>query len=268
MESLPSFRRPPVVETALSVQFQILERFGNAHLGLFWQLVREDFPERHDADPIEPQLERFGDARELSRLPQLRLVTSHQGARLRMSSADGHEMLQLQNGRLVYNWRRLENGEYPRWRNVKPVFLSALGKFQSFLESESIDELRPQQWEVTYVNYFERGREWESPCDWPALLPSLLGHADRVSVASFESLGYRSSFVIPEQAGRLHVELNHGLSGPETDSKELLIMKLTARGEITEIEQMESRLSLGRNTIVGAFGEMTGDCAQQLWERE
>jgi hypothetical protein len=37
----PTFRNPPVVETALSIQFDPLEGFTNAHFGLYYKSVRE-----------------------------------------------------------------------------------------------------------------------------------------------------------------------------------------------------------------------------------
>ena len=147
---LPSFRNPPVIETALSVQFQPLKRMSNAHLGLFWNRVRETSPKLQAADPIEPQIERFGTELPRARFPQLRIAASHPAARLRMSSEDGHVMLQLQNGRLVFNWRRLDGGnEYPRWTQVEPQFQAALRELTAFAETEELGAIEPNQWEVT-----------------------------------------------------------------------------------------------------------------------
>jgi len=74
--SHPSFRRPPLVETALAVQFKRLKAFRNAHLGLFWSQLASEYPITDDAESIMPQFERFGDERpvESNRLPRLRLV--------------------------------------------------------------------------------------------------------------------------------------------------------------------------------------------------
>ena len=66
--SLPAFRKPPVVETVLGVQFDPIPGFSNAHLGAFWKrlLAHEnsgsagEWRTLTDAPPIEPTFERFG----------------------------------------------------------------------------------------------------------------------------------------------------------------------------------------------------------------
>ena len=265
---LPSFRQPPVVETALSVQFQPFKGFGNAHLGLFWQLVRDEYPERQDAESIEPQIERFGPGIPRARFPQFRVAAAHPAARLRMSSADGHTMVQLQNGRLVYNWRRLEGGEYPRWHVVEPGFQAELARLGGFFEAEGLGTIEPNQWEVTYVNHLVQGREWQEHADWPQLLPGLIGSVGSVSAGTFESLGCNTRFILPGEAGRLHIELNHGFAGPDEEAPELLVLQLTARGGIDEERDLAAGLALGRESIVRSFAEVTGEEAHRIWEVE
>lgn len=265
---LPSFRHPPVIETALSVQFQPIKGFGNTHLGLFWRLVREDYSEYEDADPIEPQIERFGSGVPRVRFPQFRVAASQPAARLRMSSADGHRMIQLQRDRLVYNWRRLRDGEYPRWHVVEPEFRSAVDTLAKFLESEGLPAIEPTQWEVTYLNHLVRGRDWQDQRDWPKLLPGLVGSVDAVSSAAFESLSCHTHFVLPDQAARLHVELSHGFAGPEDNDTELLVLQLTARGGMSDDRDLVKRLAVGREAVVRSFAEVTGAEAHAVWEIE
>jgi len=268
-QPLPSFRKPPVVETALSVQFQPLKRMSNAHLGLFWNRVRKSYPKLQDADPIEPQIERFGGDLPRARFPQLRIAAAHPAARLRMSSDDGHLMLQLQNGRLVFNWRRLEGGEYPRWREVEPQFQSALQELTAFAADENLGQIEPNQWEVTYVNHLVKGREWQTAAEWQAVLPGVIGTTDMVSSGSFESMGSHSHFALEGDAGRLHIELTHGFAGPDEDADELLIVQLTARGGVDESRNLAAGLSLGREAIVRSFAEITGErVRKEIWQQE
>lgn len=42
--ALPDFDNPPVVETVLSVQFERLPAMRSVHFWLFWQRVRDQFP--------------------------------------------------------------------------------------------------------------------------------------------------------------------------------------------------------------------------------
>lgn len=252
------------------MQFQPLKRMSNAHLGLFWSRVRETYPKLQDADPIEPQIERFGTDLPRARFPQLRIAAPHPAARLRMSSEDGHVMLQLQNGRLVFNWRRLDGGnEYPRWTQVEPQFQAALRELTAFAEAEELGSIEPNQWEVTYVNHLVRGREWNAPSEWKDVLPGVIGSIEMVSMGGFESMGCHAHFALPDNAGRLHVEVTHGFAGPDEDADELLIVQLTARGGIDEGRDVSSGLAFGREAIVRTFGQISGERIRtEVWEQE
>lgn len=268
MNSTPSFESPPVVETAISVSFKPLKGFGNAHLGLFWQQVRDEYPQRTDAEPIEPQEERF-DGRRGPTPPRLqfRLSRVRPAARLQMASQDGHRMVQLQNGRLVYNWRRLNEEEtYPRWSSVRPAFDDALAALTRFLEAERLGPLIPTQWEVTYYNFLLQGREWQTPADWPRIVPGIVGSAAKVSMASLESLNANWHYLLPKDSGRLHVDLFHGYTGADEDAREALIMQLTARGPIAT--DLSTGLELGHTAIVGTFAEITSEEIHQTWKRQ
>jgi len=268
--STPSFEAPPVVETAISVTFKPIKGFGNAHLGLFWQQVRGDFPERTDAEPIESQEERFdSDGRRGPAAPrlQLRLSRAMGASRLQMASEDGHRMVQVQNGRLVYNWRRLTEEEtYPRWSSVRPAFHDALSSFERFLEAEQLGPPAPMQWEVTYYNYLLRGREWKTAADWPRVVPGIVGGATQVEMGALESFSANWHYVLPEKAGRLHVDLFHGYTGPDENAREALILQLTARGPVAP--DLDAGLELAHAAVVRTFAEITSEEAHELWRRQ
>lgn len=271
-EPLPSFKDPPVVETALSVQFKPLAGMGNAHLGLFWREVRDEYPTVSDAGPIQPQVEEFtSEAAKHTRLPKFQISAAVPPARLQMASGgDGNTMIQVQNGRLVYNWRRLDRGAYPSWDRVLPGFEGALARFQSFLQAEELGNLEPNQWEVTYVNHLLRGREWDSPDDWGGLLPGLIGTAPRLEPVELETLSGKWHFVLPDKAGRLHVDLVQAYAGTEEDAREFLVLQLTGRGRVAAEEgtSLVSGLNIGHEAIVQTFTAITGKSAQAIWKRE
>jgi len=243
---------------------------SNAHLGLFWSRVREAYPKLQDAEPIEPQIERFGTDARSERLPQLRIAAAHPAARLRMSSEDGHVMLQLQNDRLVLNWRRLGGGaEYPRWTTVEPQFWSAFRELERFARDEQLGVIEPNQWEVTYLNHLAKGREWQSPGDWRRMLPGVIGSTDVITSGTLESTGCHAHFVLPENAGRLHVDVTHGFAGTDEAADELIVVQLTARGTADESRDLASGLSLGRRAIVRSFAEIAGDhVRKEIWLEE
>ncbi len=217
--SHPSFRKPPLIETALAVQFKPLKALRNAHLGMFWSELKKEYPITEDAESIMPQFERFGDERsvESSRLPRLRLASSH-GARMRMLSSDESQMVQLQNGMLVFNWRRVNDStSYPRFTTTKPALDAVIERFAHFLGNHQLGAFVPTQWEVTYVNHMARGTVWNSPADWHLVFPGLLGPATTAAglvLSPLETMSGEWHFEIGPQRGRLHVNLHHGWVGP------------------------------------------------------
>jgi len=56
---LPDFEHPPVVEVALSVQFEPL-LLETRHVADLWEKCRSEFPEWQDQPPIAPAFEFFG----------------------------------------------------------------------------------------------------------------------------------------------------------------------------------------------------------------
>src|SRR5688572_21037642 len=53
------FKRPPVVETLLGVQFAALPRLTLPMLGLFWGTIRDQYPVSQVQPPLNPAIEEF-----------------------------------------------------------------------------------------------------------------------------------------------------------------------------------------------------------------
>lgn len=257
---LPSFERPPLIETATSVQFGQLSRLSNAQVALFWDhKLRREYPDHTYTGPISAQSEQFSELpRKRPQFPMLK-VGSFPPARLQMMSEDNYRMVQMQNDRLVFNWRRLDKGVYPRWKETR-----------EFLKEENIGELKPNQWEVTYVNHFLAGEDWKSSDDWVGLVPGLIGAGLKMPQLEQESLSVGIHLEIKPRKGRLHVELNHGFRSTEDEETEILTLQLVARGPVESEDESElmNGLDLGRSVIVRAFAELTGDEAHKRWGLE
>src|SRR5262245_26513290 len=102
---LPDFEAPPVTEVSLGVQFRPLESLRVLHLGLLWQDFRESFPNSEEHPPLPSVVETFGKPRaapsislELQELPSV--------PRVFFLNADQTELVQVQQDRLIRNWRQ------------------------------------------------------------------------------------------------------------------------------------------------------------------
>lgn len=276
-EKLPSFDRPPVVETVLGVQFESLPKLRNAHLGAFWKSLVdywkksgvEPWVDLTDAPTLEASFERFGES-QAWRPPGVQLkLTQAPPSRVQIRNPAGDRMIQLQDGRLHYNWVGCAGGPYPRYSKLRPEFDAILAEFRDFLAREGVEELRPNQWEVTYVNHIPKGSVWNEPQDWKDVfvgLPSVWGQPSSIQLESF---GGEWHFVIAPQRGRLHIQLAHARAG-SPEGEEVLRLNLTARGPIAEGADgglsLSDGLDLGRQTIVRTFHEITSESAHQHWE--
>ena len=267
---LPDYERPPVIETILGVQFQPLPGLTNAHLGAFWAtLETQDWSTVADALPLQNQSEQFSEAGKWSKGLTFQLSQVPQ-SRMQAKNSTGDRMVQVQNGRLHFNWLGESGGPYPRYSAVKAGFCSALERFLEFLDRAELGKFQADQWEVTYINHIPQGTVWQTPADWGFF--QLLQSVPTIDgLIAAESFGGEWHFVIPPKAGRLHVGWQHALkTSPDQKEQEIVQLTLTARGPVA-VEKSEPRenlldgLDIGHETIVRSFERLTSKEANRFW---
>ena len=57
---LPDFKKPPVSEVVLSLQFASISTFRSIHVGLLWQRFRREYPKVSEQAPLQATFETFG----------------------------------------------------------------------------------------------------------------------------------------------------------------------------------------------------------------
>jgi uncharacterized protein (TIGR04255 family) len=145
---LPRFRNPPVSEVAIGVQFDA-PALTPVHLGLYYQRVKARFPTAGVQPPLPPVFETFGSG---FPFPVVTTVAAIQ-PRMWFTSIDGSSLIQLQHGRLIFNWRGdLQQQAYPHFDAVHAEFIQAFNELESLTINEGLRELVINQCEVVYVN--------------------------------------------------------------------------------------------------------------------
>jgi uncharacterized protein (TIGR04255 family) len=237
-------------------------------LGTFWKRLGAEWPDPVDVPPLSPQFERFGEADAWRAIGFQLRVTQDISSRLQIRNATGDRMLQVQNGRLHYNWLGQAGGAYPRYEKVRPEFDRLLAEFLRFLADESLGEMQPNQWEVTYVNHIPKGTVWNAPDDWAELFHCLGKFPAHGAPVEMESFGGEWHYLIPPRQGRLHVKFEHGRQA-EQKGAEILVLTLTARGPVQDQGgqklSLDQGLDLGHETIVTTFRELTSEPAHRYW---
>lgn len=275
MEKTPDFASPPIIEFVLGAQFAPLENFTTGHFGLFWsRLGKDEWPIAGEETPLDPQFELFDIPRwRMIRNLQFKLQPRFQPGRFTLQNAARDRMIQLQDTRLLLNWRKKDDGgsvRYPSYKVLIGEFESTLTILQKFVAEHQLGSLQLNQWEITYVDSFPQDEFWKSPADWQRILPGLFGSLSTTSQneLSLEHRAAEWSYEIKPKKGRLHVNAQVGFL---TDSsKPSLLLNLTARGPVSEneVKSLRDGLDLGHSVSVREFLAMVDPEIKATWNEK
>jgi uncharacterized protein (TIGR04255 family) len=268
--SLPRFRKPPVSEVAIGIQFQA-PVLTPVHLGLYYQAIKERFPVVTVQPPLQPVFETFEAMTTMTfpiPFPFQGMVTL---PRMWFGKEDGSALIQLQPGRLVFNWRGgLEANAYPHFNAVQTEFMNALDALDALVKSERLADISVNQCELTYINPL--------PCSSTDISLSEPQKIFRVwdGVQGDEwkdtpedlmfTLRYRFNDESGSPFGRLTVALSSGVAGDGTPAFQL---DMTARGRPVG----EGRAGVvgfhdhAHQAIVRCFTAITTPEMHRRWER-
>ena len=119
---LPDYERPPVTEVVLSIQFASNNKFQIVHAGLFWNLVHNQFPNVSEQAPLQAVFETFGGPPVAA---PIQVQFSPPFPRFWFESEDRAYVLQLQQDRILFNWRATSSESvYPRYETLREHFLT------------------------------------------------------------------------------------------------------------------------------------------------
>lgn len=263
---LPKFDKPPVVEVALSVQFDRLD-ITTAHLGLIWQEYRSRFPTIQEKPELEPAVERFEFPTKM--VPGVRFeVGTMPVPRYWFVDESGNELVQVQRDRFIRNWRKTEGGpDYPSYELLRKSFVDDWELFTQFVNKESKATVNPNQCEVTYVNILEDMQSGQLP----RLLSWVSGQRSDDYLGEPEDAELTLRFVLKDDDGhpwgRLHVSATPAIKA--SDNKPVVRLSLTARGAPLRQDTGAALewLDMGHEAVVRGFASITTDKMHLVWER-
>jgi uncharacterized protein (TIGR04255 family) len=265
---LPDFDDPPVVETALSVEFAPLFGWNILHFGLFWREIRQEYPRFEVQPPLISQVERFGEEAKKPQPVSIQ-ITNQMPVRCWFFDQSQTRLVQVQQDRLVYNWRKVAGLDpYPHYEHIRPAFEREWQRFCHFLESNGLSAPAVHQCEITYVNHIERGQGWQTMADLPDLFPCWSGESSGNFLPVPEVVAVTTTYVIPGDQGRLHIQMQPAIRHP--DAREILQLTLTARGRPAspQIGDVLQWFDLGREWVVRGFTDFTSAKMHALWKRK
>lgn len=255
------FKNPPIAEVACGVLFNHIENFRSAHVGLFWKSLESEFPRIEEAPPIEPVIERQQGATQEFKLEIVALPPMR---RTWLLNGDGTNLIQIQQDRFLFNWKRVEAlAEYPSYHVVMEQFERHLLNFSTFLEEAGIGELTFRQFELTYINLIS-----DLPANSAETL--LVDHTRDSSRKRFlpepDAINWTTSYPLPENQGRLHLVAQSALR--RTTNEQLIKLEMTARGMNKPDSDRRAWFDLAHEWITRGFVDATSPKLQtEIWGR-
>lgn len=267
---LPDYDDPPVIEVALSVQFEPLKALRTPHLGLLWERYRERFPRIEEQAPLPRVFETFGGQPEPGPPFRLQLVERPEPPRVWFLNDAQTELVQIQQDRFARNWRRLDSNEpYPRYEPIRDSFLTGLDTLNEFVRSMSLGEIIADQCEVTYINRITSEADEDLTRDLSRAVRIWNDIPSPVPGTASEDSRFATRYLMKEgdePIGRLMIS-----GGPARSSEDrpIVLLTLTARGKplASGRDGVARFLDAGRATIVHAFTAITTDEMHRRWKR-
>lgn len=248
------YDRPPVLEVSCGIAFRLERPLKSAHIGLYWSKVAEEFPRCDDAAPVQMVVEAPGSGGaveyEFLNMPEMR--------RAWLINQPGTHLLQLQEDRFIFNWKRSGDSDYPSFAHVGAEFWRHWDQYRAFLVEQKLGEPVPVQCELTYANFI--------PGEATFLRDMQIDESDERFLPAAEAINFRSQFPLPDGEGRLHVQVSTGnlLSAGRGHR-----FDLTARGLPKDVSRLgcERWFSVAHDWITHGFTDLTTKEAHTMWGR-
>jgi len=264
--TIHDFIEPPVIETVLSVQFVPIEGFTLAHVGLYWETIRQEF-ERFETKPslghVKESFSQGTNPRDIA----LSFTASNEiPFRAWFLDKTGNQILQVQKDRFIHNWQKISGTEvYPRYESVRGKFQIEWERFNTFLAKEGLARPEINQCEVTYVNHIEYEKGWKGYGELAKVISLWSGKHSGGFLRSPENINLNVTYLLPDNHGRLYVGMQPVLRA--RDAKEVLQLNLTARvvPTTTSPDEVIKGLDLGRLWVVEGFNDITTPEIRKAW---
>lgn len=256
--ALPSYKKPPVNEVVCGMRFHTTDKLRISHIGLLWDKFRQEYPITQHAPPI---------ATSKGEIP-VDNATGLPLQRVWFINKSDDQLIQFQFDRFYFNWRRRKD-VYPRYSYVIKNFEYVLNTIKIFFDEFDLGEIKPIEYELSYINHIQKGQEWNTPDDLPKIFSDFAWRqmAGRF-LPSPENIAWQTNFPLPENKGNLTVNLKQAIR--TEDKVPLLVLELTARwlGESTSKIAIREWFDVAHEWIVRGFTDLTTPEIHKFWERE
>ena len=263
----PRFRKPPVVETVMGLQFEEIKGLSSLLLGKFHDIIRSEYPKSEEQMRLDRLVETF------PRVPRpqgFKLVTQQRRPiRAWFLSEQADRLLQLQADRLTFNWRKpSSDAPYPSYSMNSHCFFEALEKLHRFIADHRLGEISPEIVEVIYVNHIPRMHGQSFAQMFPHYLSGMTLDHSTGFLPEPEVLSWNRVYEIPEKRGRLYAEASVAQNAQDGEDQ-IIVLKMTARVLHSEDSEIEGTFDIAHEWVVRGFESVTTLSARRdEWEQQ
>jgi uncharacterized protein (TIGR04255 family) len=264
---LPRFRKPPVSEVAVGVQFA--DVLTPVHLGLYYQRIKTRFPKVQVVPPLPATFETFA----LSAAPAPVAPVFFDGTRPRMwfSSEDDNLLIQLQGDKLIFNWRSGAQGSpYPHFEAIQAEFAQAYDALEALAKADK-REIAPNQCEIVYVNSILTANTGIALSEPQKIFRPWDGAHGLEWREPLEDLSFNARYRLTDEAGnpfgRLTVSLAGGWAAKEASPAFQFQMMARGQPRSPGYAGVAAFHDHAHKAIVRCFAAITTPEMHKLWER-
>ncbi len=263
-DKLPKYQNPPLIEVCCGVIFSPF-LLKSTFPGIFANTLKNEFPKVTDAPLIASQPDEFL----FSDLVPLRRVW--------FISEDDQRLIQLQENRFHFNWRKTDNesNSYPHFESVFLHFTRYLKTFLDIYSTETTSESKPSHihFELSYVNLIESiSLENMSISLDQLLLDHKYSDSENRFLKRPDNSFSKSVFQLNNNMGELTITAH---KAREVITKQLVMRyELTIRGMIEErtddlLKDAEQWFEQAHPIIVLAFQDtLNKEIQEKVWRKE
>lgn len=251
--TLPSFRKPPVTEVALSFGFSPLMGLQFAAMSDLRTRWATELPEAIEQPYLETATQSQGFRIDIGPPPR----------RLWFLNSEGDQVVQVQRDRLIANWRAVPTIEkpYPRYDALRANFLERWLDFNEFVAEQGVaPAIQPHNAEVTYINVIHS----DSDDARVPIADVLKMNYDELSRDDIELTSITQVREVPAAQTTLTIIANVDAS----TAGHPVVLQIVACTRVDETRPPDSALDLAREFVVGTFAAITTDEMQSRWGRE
>ncbi len=276
---ISAFKNPPVEEFVLGLQFPPIPEFSDAYAGLYWQRVREEYPKLSSVPRIEGPIESLAPPQALRVEIPFGMSGQPQNRTWLVSKSDEY-VIQIQNTRFIFNWRRRQS-PYPRFDRLRELFFKHYADFCTLLEDEGLQRPNAQQIELSYINwitdlpvedFFAPARSTSIAIDGGGIKPEDQSWSARYLLGNDPSLVKRlyvqcqSAFRVADPTSPVSQQ-DPPPQGVGQQGYQFGFTFKAARTSGLDKAEIASLLDEARVTVVPAFTGLTTAHAHEVWGR-